>query len=57
MESRKIGYDRKMFINWEKIPVKYLCEICSNVMKEAIQVPCGNLAKSACNNCYKKNLQ
>ena len=46
-----VGYDPSIFIKQEEIN-KYLCSICQHVLKDAIDIGCGN-KHIFCNSCFK----
>ena len=53
MES---GYSKKIFVDQEAAK-KYNCEICSNVLQDAIQIQYEADARRACKECYKQKLK
>ena len=54
--NRRIGYNPKLFINQE-VARKYLCTICSKVLKDPVQIPQTADPKRACKDCYKENIR
>lgn len=53
MES---GYSKEIFVDQEAVK-KYNCEICKNVLKDAIQIQWKAYARRACKECYKQKLK
>ena len=52
----KGGYNPKMFNNQHAIE-NYICTICSNVLREAVQIPQSADPKRACHDCYNSNIR
>lgn len=52
----KGGYNSKLFHNQQAIQ-KYNCAICSNVLKDALQIPESNDPERACRDCYERNIR
>ena len=50
------GYHLKIFENVSDIE-KYKCTICSNVLKDAVQLPQLNCPERACVKCYTENIR
>ena len=50
------GYSLKLFID-PKVAEKFICTICKNVLKNAVQVPESTDPKRACQDCYKDNIR
>lgn len=57
MQEMEIGYDIKMFLDPEKIPPNCFCKICSNVLRNPIQVPHEKFPQRVCHDCYQRNLR
>lgn len=54
--SSKIGYSTKLFEDPQAIN-KFICEICNNVLRDAVQIPQSVDPKRACGDCYKNNIR
>ena len=54
--NRRIGYNPKLFINQEAA-AKYLCTICSYVLRDPVQIPQSLDPKRACKDCYNENIR
>ena len=52
----KVGYNPKLFNNQHAIE-NYICAICSNVLREAVQIPQSANPKRACHDCYNSNIR
>ena len=50
------GYIKEIFLDQEGAN-KYVCSICNNVLKKAIQIPDQRDPKRACYECYIHKLQ
>ena len=50
------GYNPKLFKNQQVIQ-QYICGICKNVLKDAVQIPEPTDPKRACHDCYKSNIR
>ena len=50
------GYSLKLFID-PKPAEKFICTICKNVLKNAVQIPESLDPKRACQDCYKDNIR
>ena len=55
-DNRRIGYNPKLFISQEAAE-KNLCTICSNVLRDPVQIPHSADPKRACKDCYKENIR
>ena len=54
--KRSVGYSLKIFVNIRAVS-DFICAICMNVLKDAVQIPQSTNPKRACQSCYKeKNL-
>ena len=53
---RSSGYNVKLFID-SKAVEKYICTICKNVLKHAVQIPESVDPKRACQDCYQENIR
>ena len=54
--TRSTGYNLKLFIDPQSVE-KFICPICKNVLRAAIQIPQSNDPKRACEVCYKENIR
>lgn len=52
----KVGYNPKLFNNQQAIQ-NYICAICNNVLKDAVQIPQSANPKRACHDCYNSNIR
>ena len=48
------GHNPKLFNDQQAIK-KYICAICNNVLKDAVQIPQLADPKRACHDCYTNN--
>ena len=48
-----MGYSKEILLDQEAAE-PYICKICTNVLKDAIQVHCGADAERACRECYSQ---
>ena len=55
-QQDRVGFTVKIFINLEEID-KFICAICKNVLRDAVQIPESNDPKRACLDCYKNNIR
>ena len=55
-QKHRVGFTVKIFINLEEID-KFICAICKNVLRDAVQIPESNDLKRACLDCYKNNIR
>ena len=53
---QRSGYSLKLFID-PKLAEKFICTICKNVLKNAVQIPESLDPKRACQDCYKDNIR
>ena len=53
---QRSGYSLKLFID-PKPAEKFICTICKNVLKNAVQIPESLDPKRACQDCYKDNIR
>ena len=54
--TRRTGYNRKLFVDVESVE-NFICAICNNVLRVAIQIPQSNDPRRACEICYKENIR
>ena len=54
--EQKGGYNLKLFIDGETAK-NFICAICKNVLRNAVQIPQSNDPKRACQDCYKDNIR
>ena len=53
---QRVGFNVNIFINSHEV-YKYICTICNNVLRNAVQIPESNDPKRACLDCYKDNIK
>lgn len=54
--SPRCGYNSKLFNDQQAIQ-KYICTICNNVLKNAVQIPQSADPRRACHDCYNSNIR
>ena len=54
--KRSVGYSLKIFVNLPAVS-DFICAICMNVLRNAVQIPQSNNPKRACQMCYKERIQ
>lgn len=52
----KVGYNPKLFNDQQAIQ-NYICAICNNVLKDAVQIPQSADPRRACHDCYNSNIR
>ena len=50
------GHNPKLFNDQQAIK-KYICAICNNVLKDAVQIPQSADPRRACQDCYNNNIR
>ena len=55
-KTHRVGFNVKIFINLQEVG-KFICTICQNVLRDAVQIPESNDPKRACLDCYKENIR
>ena len=55
-KTHRLGFNVKIFINLQE-GGKFICTICKNVLRNAVQIPVSNDPKRACLDCYKANIR
>ena len=50
------GHNPKLFNDQQAIK-KYICAICNNVLKDAVQIPQSADPRRACHDCYNNNIR
>ena len=53
---QRSGYSLKLFVD-PKLAETFICTICKNVLKNAVQIPESLDPKRACQDCYKDNIR
>ena len=53
---QRVGFNVNIFINSQEVD-KFICTICKNVLRNAVQIPESNDPKRACLDCYKDNIR
>ena len=53
---QRVGFNVNIFINSQEV-YKFICTICKNVLRNAVQIPESNDPKRACLDCYKDNIK
>ena len=53
---QRVGFNVNIFINSQEV-YKFICTICKNVLRNAVQIPESNDPKRACLDCYKDNIR
>ena len=53
---QRSGYSLKLFVD-AKLAETFICTICKNVLKNAVQIPESLDPKRACQDCYKDNIR
>lgn len=54
--TRNAGYNLKLFVDTQLVE-KFICAICKNVLRAAIQIPQSNDPRRACEVCYRENIR
>ena len=54
--ARWTGYNRKLFVDVQSAE-NFICAICNNVLRVAIQILKSNDPRRACEVCYKENIR
>ena len=55
-QTHRVGFNVNIFINLHEVG-KFICTICKNVLRDAVQIPESNDPKRACLDCYKDNIR
>ena len=55
-KTHRLGFNVKIFIKLQE-GGKFICTICKNVLRNAVQIPESNDPKRACLDCYKDNIR
>ena len=55
-KTHRLGFNVKIFTNLQE-GGKFICTICKNVLRNAVQIPESNDPKRACLDCYKDNIR
>lgn len=54
-DNPRKGYPLNMLVRPADVPKKYICTICDNVVRQAVQLP--ELAEIICSACHEHSVQ
>lgn len=54
-DNPRKGYSLNMLVRPADVPKKYICTICDNVVRQAVQLP--ELAEIICSACHEHSVQ